>query len=114
MAPHAIHESGTDNKVDIRDVDLPDLKAKVMVDHVELEASPRPPVADDYMYDFKYNHALPTSDVLGLEIPADCDAQKEAQAIVTRLSEVLGRGDAQGFTDLFLEYGQYLPQWKDR
>ncbi|VUC36501.1 unnamed protein product [Clonostachys rosea] len=68
------------------------------------------PVADNYMYDFQYNHALPTSDVLGLEIPADCDARKEAQAIVDRLSEVMGKGDAQGFADLFLEYGV----WRDK
>ncbi|CAH0051909.1 unnamed protein product [Clonostachys solani] len=70
----------------------------------------KPPVADDYMYDFKYNHALPTSDVLGLEIPADCDAHKEAQAIVDQLAEVMGKGDAQGFANLFLEYGV----WRDK
>ena len=63
------------------------------------------PVADDFMYDFKFNHPLPTTDILGVEIPANCDAQKEAESIVSRLSEVLGSGDAQGFTDLFLEYG---------
>ena len=64
------------------------------------------PVADDFMYDFKYNHALPTFDVLGIEIPADCDAQKEAEAILASLSDALGKGDAQAFTDLFLEYGK--------
>ncbi|CAH0022328.1 unnamed protein product [Clonostachys rhizophaga] len=69
-----------------------------------------PPVADDYMYDFKYNHALPTSDVLGLEIPADCDAHKEAKAIVDQLAEVMGKGDAQGFANMFLEYGV----WRDK
>ncbi|CAG9983709.1 unnamed protein product [Clonostachys byssicola] len=70
----------------------------------------KPPVADNYMYDFKYNHALPTSDVLGLEIPADCDAEKEAQRIVDQLAEVMGKGDAQGFANMFLEYGV----WRDK
>lgn len=102
MAPIATRDLSSDNKVDIADV-----KAKVVVDHVELEVTPEPPVADNFMYDFKYNHALPTSDVLGIEIPADCDAQKEAGALVARLSAAMGAGDAQAFTDLFLEYGQY-------
>jgi hypothetical protein len=66
----------------------------------------KPPVADNHMYDFKYNHALPTSDLLGLEIPANCDAHKEAQAIVDQLAEVMGKGDARGFANMFLEYGK--------
>ncbi|CAI6088274.1 unnamed protein product [Clonostachys chloroleuca] len=70
----------------------------------------KPPVADNYMYDFKYNHALPTSDVLGLEIPADCDAHKEAKAIIDQLAEVMGKGDAQGFANMFLDYGV----WRDK
>lgn len=84
-----------------------DVKSKIIVDHVEIEVAPKPPVADDFMYDFKYNHALPTTDVLGVEIPSDCDAQKEASSIVTLLSKVMGEGDTQGFTDLFLEYGEF-------
>ncbi|CAG9957140.1 unnamed protein product [Clonostachys rosea f. rosea IK726] len=70
----------------------------------------KPPVADNHMYDFKYNHALPTSDLLGLEIPANCDAHKEAQAIVDQLAEVMGKGDARGFANMFLEYGV----WRDK
>lgn len=65
-----------------------------------------PPVADDYMYDFKYNHPLPTTDVLGIEFPKDCDAQVEADGIVKRLSDALGSSDADAFTELFLEYGK--------
>lgn len=104
MAPYLnSHESAIDS---ILDVDR--IKAKVGVKDVKLEATAKPPVADDYMYDFKYNHALPTTDVLGIEIPADCDAQKEAEALVTRLSKVLGEGDAQGFANLFLEHGMLL------
>lgn len=65
-----------------------------------------PPVADDYMYDFKYNHALPTKDVLGFQIASDCDAQKEANGIVEQLSRVMNDGNAQAFAELFLEYGK--------
>ncbi|KAL2399054.1 hypothetical protein ABEF93_007269 [Exophiala dermatitidis] len=90
------------------DVDYNDLKAKVVTNKVEVEREP--PVADNFMYDFKYNHALPTSDVLGIEVPLDCDAQKEAEGIVARLSEVMGSRDAQGFAGLFLEYGV----WRDK
>lgn len=105
MAPYInAHESAIDS-----DIDTSYVKNKLGVNSVKLEATAKPPVADDYMYDFKYNHdALPTSDILNIEIPADCDAQKEARIIVSRLSEVLGKGDAQGFTDLFLEYGEFL------
>lgn len=66
------------------------------------------PVADDYMYAFKYNHSLPTTDVLGVEIPADCDAQKEAEGIVARLSTATSQGDAHAFAGLFLDYGETL------
>lgn len=74
------------------------------LNHV-IEPVEKKPVADDFMYDFKYNHALPTIDVLGINIPEDTDAQKEAEGIVSRLADVLGRGDAEGFTSMFLEYG---------
>ncbi|VUC28219.1 unnamed protein product [Clonostachys rosea] len=84
-----------------------DAKSEVTVTHHEL---PKPPVADDFMYDFKYNHALPTTDVLGIEIPSDCNAQLEAEGIVKNLSNAMGAGDAQAFTDLFLEYGV----WRDK
>ncbi|KAI0886891.1 FAD/NAD(P)-binding domain-containing protein [Annulohypoxylon maeteangense] len=94
----------------VNNVDICLPKDKVGVSQAELESAEKPPVTDDYMYDFKYNHALPTSNVLGVKIPLDCNAQTEATAMVTRLSEVLGRGDAQGFTDMFLEYGV----WRDK
>ncbi|SPO00336.1 probable flavoprotein involved in K+ transport [Cephalotrichum gorgonifer] len=83
---------------------------KVGVSSVNIEAVEAPPVADDYMYDFKYNHALPTSDVLGIEVPADCNAQMEAEGICTRLSQAMGKGDAQAFSDMFLEEGV----WRDK
>uniref|UniRef100_A0A8H7NB44 FAD/NAD(P)-binding domain-containing protein n=1 Tax=Bionectria ochroleuca TaxID=29856 RepID=A0A8H7NB44_BIOOC len=84
-----------------------DAKSEVTVTHHEI---PKPPVADDFMYDFKYNHALPTTDALGIEIPSDCNAQVEAEGILKKLSSAMGTGDAQAFTDLFLEYGV----WRDK
>lgn len=66
------------------------------------------PVADNFMYDFKYNHSLPTTDVLGVEIPTDCDAQKEAEGIVARLSKATSEGNAQAFAGLFLDYGENI------
>ncbi|KAL2682330.1 hypothetical protein Neosp_006780 [[Neocosmospora] mangrovei] len=106
MAPYINSpQSGIDTKTDIAN-----LKDKVGVAGVKLEVNDKPPVADDYMYDFKYNHALPTTDVLGIEIPADANPQKEAQGIVDNLSKVLAKGDAQGFADLFLDYGV----WRDK
>jgi hypothetical protein len=104
MAPYINSpDSGVDGNVDVQN-----LKTKVGVSEVKLESKAQPPpVADDYMYDFKYNHALPTTDVLGVEIPADCDAQKEAQNVMASISTALSKGDAQGFTDLFIEYGGF-------
>lgn len=68
------------------------------------------PVADNFMYDFKYNHPLPTTDTLGVDIPADCDAQKAAEGIVARLSKAMSEGDAQAFAGLFLDHGTALPR----
>lgn len=66
------------------------------------------PVADNFMYDFKFNHRLPTTDVLGLDIPTNCNAQNEAEGIVARLSEATAKADAHAFSDLFLEYGKEI------
>ena len=100
MAPHAIENLAIDN-----DVSIASLKNKTFVKHGDGASKPKPPVADNFMYDFKYNHALPTSDILGIEIPFNCDAQKEAEAIVTKLAKTMGTGAAQSFTELFLAYG---------
>ena len=106
MAPISLPEFYDGDKVDIAD-----LKAKVVAGTVEVEATPEPPVADNYMYDFSYNHPLPTTTVLGIDIPPDCNAQKEAEAIVSRLSEVMRDGNAQGFAGMFLEHGESQFEW---
>jgi hypothetical protein len=102
MAPIATRDLTTDSKAD-----LTDLKAKVVVNHVELDETPPPPVADNFMYDFKYNHPLPTIGGSAVDIPADCDAQKEAEAVVARLSEAMGNGDARSFANMFLDFGGF-------
>ncbi|KAI6867852.1 putative flavin-containing monooxygenase YUCCA3 [Hortaea werneckii] len=105
MAPSKI-----DDHVDAH-VDVDALNARAASKKPLLVAKPHPPpVADDYMYDFKYNHALPTTAALGVEFPADCNAQKEAEGIVQRLADALACGSAQAFADLFLEYGV----WRDK
>ncbi|KAK9344634.1 hypothetical protein V1522DRAFT_430554 [Lipomyces starkeyi] len=45
MTPIAVQEPVANN------VYIADLKAEVVVDHVEVEATPKPPVADDFMYE---------------------------------------------------------------
>ncbi|WVR05527.1 hypothetical protein IAU60_002545 [Kwoniella sp. DSM 27419] len=103
MAPTAVQ--------DVHHVEVADLKSKVVVGHVEVEITPKAvTIADNYMYDFKYNHALPTNESLGVTIPSDVDAVKEAELLTNRLSNVLGNGDAQGFADMFLDYGV----WRDK
>ncbi|XRM48097.1 hypothetical protein ABZX51_011038 [Aspergillus tubingensis] len=88
---------------------MTDIKAKAVVKELECHPS-KPPVDDNFMYDFKYNHVLPSSDVLGIEVPTDCDAQREAEDIVARLSQTMGAGDAQAFAEMFLPYGV----WRDK
>ena len=99
MAPTAVTEPLSGH------VNIADLKAKVVDDHVEVVQDHKPPVADDFMYDFKYNHSLPTLDVLGTDIAEDVDAQAEAIILVDHLKQCLGQGDAPGFAEMFLDYG---------
>lgn len=106
MAPTAIF---TEPLSDSTAVNIADLKAKAVDGHVEVEVAP-PPVADNFMYDFKYNHALPTIDVLGRDIAADCDAEGAAKDILATLEQALTAGDAVKFTEMFLDYGQYSTQ----
>ncbi|KAI7204166.1 FAD/NAD(P)-binding domain-containing protein [Hortaea werneckii] len=78
--------------------------------HVESVAAPTPPVADDYMYDFKFNAPLPTSDALGASIPSDCDAQQAAEALLNQLETVFRNRNATDFANLFLDQGV----WRDK
>ncbi|TXT05778.1 uncharacterized protein COLE_07098 [Cutaneotrichosporon oleaginosum] len=62
------------------------------------------------MYDFQYNHALPTVEVLGTKIPEDINVTEVAEDILSALSSALSTGDAEAFAALFLEYGV----WRDK
>ncbi|KAI7177462.1 hypothetical protein KC316_g10476, partial [Hortaea werneckii] len=105
MAPSRIDDHGD------AQVDFDALNARAASKKSLLDPKPHPPpVADNYMYDFKYNHSLPTTDALGVEFPADCNAQKEAEGIVQKLADALESGSAHDFADLFLEYGV----WRDK
>jgi hypothetical protein len=89
-----------------QDLEIPDVKVKTIVNHVEVEVTPKPPVADNFMYDFQHNHELPTIGRFGvIDIPTDYDAQAEADTIVIKLGQTMGAGDAEGFADLFLDFG---------
>ncbi|RAH52497.1 flavin-containing monooxygenase [Aspergillus piperis CBS 112811] len=98
-----------DSVLDSSKANMTDIKAEAVVKELECHSS-KPPVDDNFMYDFKYNHALPSSDILGIEVPTDCDAQREAEDIVARLSQTMGAGDAQAFAEMFLPYGV----WRDK
>ena len=86
------------------------LKARVVVDHVEIDIEPTPPVADDFIYDVKYHHPLLTNSVVEAQLSTDFDAQKEAQNTIRQLFVALEEGDAGCFTDLFLPYGEPHPK----
>lgn len=101
MAPYVQDAAGADV------VPQPRIQSKsVTLNHDQVQK----PVADDFMYDFKYNHPLPTTDVLGIDIPADCDAQKEAECIAANLSKATSEEDPQAFAELFLDYGKRFHQ----
>ena len=104
MAPYLREESPTSNPNPVSKANPQSGSTGLNHDQV------RKPVADDFMYDFKYNHSLPTTTTLGVEIPSDCDAQKEAEGIVSRLSAATSEANAQAFADLFLDYGV----WRDK
>ncbi|KIR51727.1 flavin-containing monooxygenase [Cryptococcus gattii Ru294] len=73
MAPAAIK-----TEVDSQQVDVADLKTKIVNDQKEIEvesSDEKDPVAPNFMYDFKYNTPLPTFDREGRDFPANTDAQ---------------------------------------
>lgn len=99
MAPYIQESAGAD----------PGSKGNLQTESAAFNHGQAPkPVADDFMYDFKYNHTLPTTDILGIKIPTDCDAQKEAEGIVARLSAAALEEDAQAFAEMFLDYGETI------
>ena len=78
------------------------LKARVAESHAAVNE--RKPVADDYMYDFKYNAPLPFLGKEATEVD-DASVQSRAEDLVQRLSEALKNKDAEAFSELFLPNG---------
>jgi len=98
MAPTAVHEL----------VDIPHAKgqqSKIVNGHVELETVAPAPVADNFMYDFKYNHPLPTIDALGADIPHDSDPNQIAESLAADLSTAWSSETGDQFAGMFLDYG---------
>ena len=106
MAPHATHDISASYEAPVHDV-----KAKVVVKQLELAVDDPTPVADNFMYDFKYNHELPTTDVLGVRVPDDCDAQAVAERLLSQLARAMQDGNADEFANLFLDYGMTDDGW---
>ena len=98
MAPTAVHEL----------VDIPHAKgqqSKIVNGHVELETVAPAPVADNFMYDFKYNHHLPTIDSLGSDMPSNADPHEIAESLAAELSTAWSSGTGDRFAEMFLDYG---------
>jgi len=79
------------------------LKTRVAESHAAVNK--RKPVADDYMYDFKYNAPLP---FLSKEITSvgDVNVQPLVDSLYTKLSSALIEKDAKAFAGLFLTDGE--------
>ncbi|KAG8623259.1 hypothetical protein KVT40_008235 [Elsinoe batatas] len=92
------------------DPGVQDLKAKVVVNTVHVEEDAPKPVADDFMYDFKYSHPLPTPERLGVAVPEGCDAQSAAESLIKQLADATKTPDPSAFGNLFLECGV----WRDK
>ena len=69
------------------------------------------PVADDYMYAFKYNFPLPTygdgKDVLDLTQDDEKDRSDIADQFIKQLEQIIQSRDSQAFADLFLSCGEF-------
>lgn len=101
MAPTAIEEVA-----DVRHAR--GQQAKIVNGHIELEKETPAPVADDFMYDFKYNHHLPTIDSLGIDMPSNADPHEIAESLAAELSTAWSSGTGDRFAEMFLDYGEYL------
>lgn len=70
------------------------------------------PVADDYMYDFKYNFDLPTHE--NSDYIRDFTEEEErnvytiAKQYVEEISQVIQSKDSKAFADLFLDIGTFV------
>jgi len=109
MAPSAIYEPQALPQVQVFKNDI--LKVK-NAPFVYRDDTVKKPVADDYMYAFKYNAPLPThgndTDVLDFTAEDESDAQSVADRFLKELALIIQSRDAKAFADLFLASGKFL------
>lgn len=106
MAPTAIYH------------DQPDVLAKSDVSKVKdmpftyRSNQYKKPVADDYMYAFKYNAPLPLhdggTDVIDFTKGDEANLKELANTLVKSLEQIIQAGDAKAFAGLFLDSGKAL------
>lgn len=106
MAPSAIHQpvlqTSTFNKNDL-------LRVK-NAPFTYRNDTVKKPVADDYMYAFKYNLPLPTHDsganVLDFTQEDEQDSDAIALRVLKRMEQIIASRDSQAFAELFLDNGE--------
>ncbi|KAE8375835.1 putative flavo protein [Aspergillus bertholletiae] len=75
--------------------------------------SVKKPIADDFMYAFKYNSPLPThgtTDILDFTADEEASRQVIADQFVKELEHIIQGGDSKAFAGLFLDNGV----WRDK
>lgn len=106
MAPTAVYEEPL-ARIDFSKSDLSKVKNAPYAYRNDTWAKP---VADDFMYAFKYNAPLPTHDNAGVATDFTQDEEKDARAtadgFLERLEQVIQSRDATAFAGLFLDCGE--------
>ena len=106
MAPSAIYETVAQEPVAQKQL----LKVK-NAPTVYRNDTWKGPVADDYMYAFKYNFPLPThgdgSDVLDFTEDDETNRRAVAEQFLHELEQVIQSRDSKAFADLFLHSGEF-------
>lgn len=105
MAPSAIYEPVS--RQELLKSDIHKIRDAPFVYRNELA---KKPVADDYMYAFKYNFPLPAhgkgGDVLDFTPEEEADAGAIAGRFLKELEQVIESRDAEAFAGLFVDSGE--------
>lgn len=105
MAPSAVHDEPLP-QIDSLKSNL--LKAQ-NAPFVYRNDTLKKPVADDYMYAFKYNFPLPThgdeADILDFSESDETDKEALAHQFLQELQQVIQSRDAKTFANMFLDSG---------
>ncbi|KAJ9649829.1 hypothetical protein H2198_010847 [Neophaeococcomyces mojaviensis] len=109
MAPSAVYEPVVQK--DIFENDLLKVQNAPLLYRNQIAQKP---VADDYMYAFKYNFPLPTheegADVLDFTEDDEKNQEAVADRFLKEMEQVIQSRDAKAFADLFLQSGV----WRDK